>query len=108
VITKDTNHDAGSHRVRPAIKGAAILISTYIAMYLAIAGITHALTSPDAAAAIAPYSSMARAPAATKSGPPIGAGESPQSDSLGQVDEPTDNSRERRPSAAIESNCMCD
>ena len=108
MITKDTNHDAGSHRVRPAIKGAAVLISTYIAMYLAIAGITHVLTSPDAAAAIAPYSSMACASPATASDSNIDVAESPQSDSLGEVSEPTDNSRERRPSAAIESNCMCD
>jgi hypothetical protein len=108
VTARDTNHDPGFHGVSSPVKGAAVLLGTYIAIFLAIAGITHAPTSPDATAATAPNRSMACASPATASDSHIDVAESPQSDSLGQVDEPTDNSRERRPSAAIESNCMCD
>ena len=97
MAAKDANHNA-----------KAVLLATYIAMLLAITGITRVLSSPDAAAAIAPNSSMARASAATASDSHIDVAESLQSDSLGQVSEPTDNSREGRSSAAIESNCMCD
>jgi hypothetical protein len=95
---------ANCPRARPAIKGAAVLLATYIAMFLAITGISHVLSSPDAAAAIAPNSSTTSRAAVTAWTSPVDVGESPPSDSLGLVSEQTDNSREGKSSTAIESN----
>ena len=75
MATKNRNHDAGSHRMRSPIKSAVVLLSIYIAMYLAVAGITHVLTSPDAAAAITLDSSIAPPAAATASTSPAGVGD---------------------------------
>jgi hypothetical protein len=108
VAAKDTDHDAGCHRTRSTVKGAAILLGGYIAMYLAVVGIAHCLTSPDATAALAPNSSTAPPAAASTSASPANVGESLPSDLLGQGSEPTNNFREGRPSAAIDSKCMCD
>jgi hypothetical protein len=51
VAAKDSSHDAASSRARTPIRAAAVLLGIYIAMYLAVAGIIHVLTSPDAAVA---------------------------------------------------------
>jgi hypothetical protein len=53
-----------------------ILLSIYIAMYLAVAGVVHVLTSPDAAA-VAANSSMAPASVATAKNPAVNAGDLP-------------------------------
>ena len=60
VTTKDASDDAGTPCTRSPIAAGMTLLGIYIAMYLAVAGVTHVLTSPDAAA-VAPDSSMARA-----------------------------------------------
>ena len=100
---KHPSHDAGSRRIRSPIQAATVLLSIYIGMYLAVWVVLRVLTSQDAAAAIAPPSSMGLSAAATASPHPIGVGESPQSDPLGEVSEPTDNSQGCRPSAPIDS-----
>ena len=106
MAAKDTNHDAGFHGTGPAIEWVAVLAITYIAMFFAVAGITHAPISPEAAATALNRST---APVdETASASPSSVGESLQCGSLGQVSEPTDNSDERRSSVAIDSNCMCD
>jgi hypothetical protein len=96
---------AGFHRIRSTIKAAAILLSVNIAMALIVAGIVyvHVPTSLDAVAAIAPASSMS---AAAASSPRFGMAESSARDSLEQVLEQIDNSRECRPSAGIDSDCI--
>jgi hypothetical protein len=106
VATKDPSHDADS--TRSTIRAAAVLHSINIAMFLAVAVIVylHVLTSHDASAAIAPASSTRPSAAATALSPTIEVTESPPRDSLGQAPERTDNSRECRPSAAIDSNCI--
>jgi hypothetical protein len=108
VATKDSrSNDAGSHRIRPPITAAAILIGIYIATYFAVwVVIARVLTPPDAAAAIPPDSSMASSAAATASTSPAGVGELPLSDSLRQAPEQTDNSRECAPSSGIDSKCI--
>ena len=108
MATEDQKQDAGTHRIRSPVAAGVISLGTYIAMYLAVAGIARGMTSPDAAAAIAPNSSTAPPAAATTSASPANVGESLPSDLLGQRSEPTDNSREGRPSAAIDSKCICD
>ena len=106
MATKDPSHDPDS--TRSTIRAATVLHSINIAMFLAVAVIVylHVLTSHDASAAIAPASSMAPSAAATASSPTLEVAESPRSDSRGQVLKRTDNSRECRPSAAIDSNCI--
>jgi hypothetical protein len=105
VGTKDPTR-ADLHRIRSMIKAAAVLLSINIAMALVVAGIVyvHVLTSHNAAAAIAPGTSMAAAAAA--SSPRFGVAELPSRDSLEQVLEQTDNSRECGPSAGIDSDCI--
>jgi hypothetical protein len=107
VTTENPSDDTATPRIWSPIKAGVTLLCIYIAMYLAIAGVVHVLTSPDAAP-VAPDSSMAHTSAATASTSQASASESPRSDRLDQVAQPTDSSRERRSSAAIESNCMCD
>jgi hypothetical protein len=104
VATKDSSRDAGSHRLGSPIQAAPILLAVVIAMYLAVAGVVHVLVSRDAAAVV-PDSSPTPASAATASDPPVSAGQS-SSDSVDQDSERTDNSRECRPSAAIDSKCI--
>ena len=108
MATKDINHDADSHRARSPIKAAAVLLGIYIATYLAIAAEVHFLASPDAAATVAPDSSIAPSAAATASRPPVGVGESLESEWLDQASEWTDNSRACASNAAIDSKCIVD
>jgi hypothetical protein len=74
VTTKDSKDDVGIDRIRSPIAAGAISLAIYIAMYLAVAGVIRAITSPGAA--IAPDSSMTHASAATTSNPAAGAGDS--------------------------------
>ena len=105
MTTTDPSHDAASERITSAILATAIMFGIYIAMFLAVAFIVHVLTLHDAVAGTMPASSMASA-ATAASRPRFGLAESPPSGSLEQVMERTDNSRECRPSAGIESDCM--
>ena len=103
VAARDTNHDAGFHRTGPVIESVAVLAITYIAMFFAVAGITHAPISPEAAATalIAPLDD-------TASSSPSSVSQSLHCGSFDQVSEPTDKSDEHRSNVAIDSNCMCD
>jgi hypothetical protein len=108
VATKDINHDADSHRARFPIKAVVALLGIYIATYLAVAAEVHFLASPDAAAIVAPDSSIAPSAAATESRPPVGVAESPVSKQLDQASEWTDNSRACAPNTPIDSKCIFD
>ena len=44
--------ELNSERMRSPIAAAAILLGVYVAMYLAVAGIVHLLTPPDATARV--------------------------------------------------------
>jgi hypothetical protein len=65
VATKSSSRDTGSDRIGSRIKATAVLLGIYIAMYLAVWVILHALTSSDATAAIAPGASIAPIATAT-------------------------------------------
>ncbi len=104
MATTDLSHGADSHHISSWIQAAPIPIIIYIAAYFAAWGILHVLTSPDAAAAIAPASSMAPVAAAASS-PRFGLAESPSADSRSQVQERMVSPRECRPSVGIDSNC---
>ena len=108
MATIDPSHDASSHRIRPPITAAAILLGIYIATYLAVWVMARVFYPPDAAAAIPPDSSMALSAAATLSTSQADLSESPSSDSFGQVSEPADSSSGCRPSAATDSASLSD
>jgi hypothetical protein len=108
VATKDINHDADSHRARFPIKAAAVLLGIGIATYLAVVAEVRFLASPEAAATVAPDSSIAPSAAATASRPRLGVGESPVSEQLDQASEWTDNSRACAPNAPFDSKCIFD
>jgi hypothetical protein len=76
MATDNTSDDADSRRFRSPIRSGLILLGIYIAMYLAVGGVVHILTSPDAAA-VASDISMARMPAAIASSRAESAGDSP-------------------------------
>jgi hypothetical protein len=67
VATVRKSHDAGLRRSISPITIGAVLLGFYIAMYLAVAALVHALSSQGAAIAPAPDRSMAPAAAATAS-----------------------------------------
>ena len=53
MATKIPGHDAGAHGIRSMIGTALLLLGIDIAVFLAMAGIVHVLSSHDASAAIA-------------------------------------------------------
>lgn len=103
--TRDPGHDVGNERLRSPIAAAAILLGIYVAMHLAVGGVIHVLTPPDAVAA-APDSPTARPSDATASNPAGGAAESPPDVLRGQASERTAGTRECRSGVASGSNCM--
>jgi hypothetical protein len=102
MATRSSSRDTGSHRIGSQIKATAVLLGIYIAMYLAVWVILRALTSSDAAAAIAPANPMAQSVVANASNAPTAASESPSSD-FDQVSGPVDGAGGCRPSAATDS-----
>ena len=50
VEKQDFHRETGSDQMQSPIAAAAILLGIYVAMYLAVGGIVHVLTPPDAAA----------------------------------------------------------
>jgi len=94
VTTNNTGGDAGISRIKSPIAAGMVLLGIYIAMYLAVAGVIHVLTSPDAATAMAPEGSMAPASAASASNPTAAADDSP---SHHNDEPPTDGYPIRRP-----------
>lgn len=82
VARKDPDHDDWIPRFRTPIEAAAILLGIYIAIYLTVAGLVHALGSPDTAAATAAGASIA-----THSAAPVAAPEMSQRESIGEAGE---------------------
>ena len=67
VATKRSSRDTDLDHVESRIKGTAVLLGIYVAMYLAVWVILRVLTSSDATTSIAPDASMARTATATLS-----------------------------------------
>ena len=67
MATKSSSRDTGPDHVGSRIKATAVLLGIYVAMYLAVWVILHALTSSDATTPIAPDASMAPTATATLS-----------------------------------------
>jgi hypothetical protein len=99
VATNTLRHDIGSGRSGTPIGTTAFLLGIYTAFYLAVVGIVHFMSSPDATAAITPDTTQQHA--AAPNVPP---------ESMGPVASPaaaaTDNSRECTLDAGIDSECV--
>ena len=103
VAARGPSDGAGAHRPRSPIASAVILLGIYVAMYLAVAGIKHALTSPDTVVTLASSISTAHPAAAAAPASPTAIGESTQCGSPPQAAEPAGNSRDCTPGVAIDS-----
>ena len=97
----DSRKYTGTDRSGASIKSVATVLVVYTALYLAIVGATHVMSSPDASAAIAPAHVESTVTAVAPTG---AAGGSPAT----RLPEPAtggaDNSREC--TAAIEAECI--
>jgi len=105
VATSHSRSDNGSDRSGASIKSVATVLVVYTALYLAIIGATHVMSSPDASAAIAadgaPANVEATAAAVAPSGARSGSAATRLSDpATGE----TDNSREC--TTAIDAECI--
>jgi hypothetical protein len=102
VATNTLRHDTGSRRTGTPIGTVATLIAIYTAFYLAVVGIVHFMSSPDATAAITPATTTAASVA-------YHAREATDELPADQLAEPgtaaTDNSRECALDAGVDSEC---
>jgi hypothetical protein len=74
--TNNADDDAGIPRISSPIAAGIVLLGIYMAMYLAVAGVIHVLTSADAASAASERSTVP-ASTATASRQTAGANDSP-------------------------------
>jgi hypothetical protein len=100
VATRGSSRDTGSQRIGSPIKAKAVVLSIYIAMYLAVWLILRAMTSPDAAAAITTDISTVRSAAATLS--------TSQADVSEASSEPADSADGCPPNTATDSKSVSD
>src|SRR6266498_2294877 len=63
VEKQDFDREMDSERMQSPIAAAAILLGTYVAMYLAVGAIVHVLTPPEAAAHVPPRNWIELSPA---------------------------------------------
>ena len=73
MVTRDSGRAAGVDCIGALIQAATILLGAYVAVYLAVTGVVHLLTSPNAAAAVT-YIVLAPAPAPNASAPAVALG----------------------------------
>ena len=106
MATKTSQHEIRSRRTG-TIGTVATLIGIYTAFYLAVIGVVHFISSPDAAAAIAPDTPVQQA--AAPHVPPESSGTSgglPAVRDANPAPTATDNSRECASDASIETECI--
>ena len=72
MVTRDSGRAAGADGIGSLIQAAAIFLGAYVAMYLAVTGAVHLLTSPNGAAAV--YIVLAPASAPNASAPAVAVG----------------------------------
>jgi hypothetical protein len=107
--------------LRSPIQAAATLLGIFIAMYLAVAGLIHVVTTPDAIAAVVPHHSMTMSmPAAassseTRSSTLVGTPASTPDVSKASTDvssvsaiEPKGDNRQCKLSLVIDPDCVFD
>lgn len=95
----DSRNDSGSDRSTTSTRAVVTLLGVYTALYLAVVGIIHFTTSPDAAAAIVPEVTRVHvAEDLAKTALPVkpfrGAGGPPAMESIEPEAAEGDNSRE--------------
>jgi len=100
-----TRKDNDSDRSKTPTGAVITLLSVYTAMYLAVVGIIHFTTSPDAAAAIAPEVTSTHVAVTTLPVEPFrGAGGLPATQRIDPETAGPDNSREC--TAEIDADCF--
>ena len=108
MATNTSRHVIGSGRSKTPVKAVAALLAIYTAFYLAVVGVIHFMTSPDAMAAIAPDVTAQHAAAPNVPPEAIGAsGELPAT----RLADPaastaTDHSRECARDERVETECI--
>jgi hypothetical protein len=107
VAINTLRHHIGPGRTGTSIGSPAVLLGIYTAFYLAVVGMVHFMSSPDATAAITPDSAQQHAAAPDVPPESIGAtGESPGAYVAKPMTSATDNSRECMPDAGIDAECI--
>jgi hypothetical protein len=105
VATSYSRKDIGSGRSGASLKSVAAVLVVYTALYLAVVGVIHFMSSPDASAAIAPDIATAHVEAtAAPVAPSAGNGESPATHQPDPAMGGTDNSPEC--TTAIDAECI--
>ncbi|MET0919192.1 MAG: hypothetical protein ABWY07_12310 [Burkholderiales bacterium] len=105
MATNHLRHDIGAGRSGAPLKVMAAVLVLYTALYLAIVGVIHFISSPDASAAITPDMATARVEAAAAPVARFGtASGSPSARLPNPATGGTDNSREC--TTAIDSECI--
>ena len=105
MATNYSRNDNGSGRSGASIKSVAAVLVVYTALYLAIIGATHVMSSPDASAAVAPDIASAHVEATAAAVAPSGAASgSPVTRLPNPATGGTDNSREC--TTAIDTECI--
>jgi hypothetical protein len=108
VATNTSRHVIGSGRSKTPVKAIATLLAIYTAFYLAVIGVVHFMTSPEAMAAIAP--DITAQSAAAPNVPPEAIGASGEMPAPRLADPATsaatDSSRECARDARVETECI--
>ena len=103
---RNSRYRSTRDRNRPSFAAAATLLGVYTALYLAFAGLVHFMTSPDAEASLVQESAPTAAIAAAETTSITV--ETIATRPLDPATDETDNSRECRLDAAIDSACIFD
>ena len=106
---RNSRYRSTRERNKPSFAAAATLLGIYTAVYLAFAGLVHFMTSPDAAASIVQQSpSVAATATAEPAETTRAAVGSIAIRPLEPATDETDNSRECRLDAGIDTACIFD
>jgi len=109
VEIRNSRYRSTRERNKPSVTAAATLLGIYTAAYLAFAGLVHYMTSPDAEASIVQESIVAASIAAVEPAETTSAAVgSIAIRPLEPATDETDNSRECRLDAGIDTTCIFD
>ena len=97
MATRISKHRRGTHGTGTRLSLLVILVGLYVAVYLAVAGLLHVLTTPDAvAAAFVPDEATASAPGAPGWPARIALGGARRTDAPGPASARTDTDNDTR------------
>lgn len=106
MTSSESKYGMDSQRAGSSVGEAAIMLAIYVAMYLAVGGIVHALTSPNAVAAMAPGSGIVLSTGDTEAPSPTIAEPVLPTIAPSEGSERIKSPRECNLSAAIDTECI--